>query len=253
MFFLWWYLWIAPHILLGACLVSLLRRRLQRQYPIFTTYIISYLVYFLALLATDCLIRYQLSSLLTYRWVLVAGTGATELLGLGVLYKIASELLVSRSSLAQLSRILLRWVAAILLLASALASGLLSKPGMERLISIFQTLDFTSNLIKLGLLLVMLLFTRALHISWRTLPAGIVLGFGISACTDMAGSALLSAVGKSGYVVVDLIGMSAFHLCAAIWLVYILLPERLPRFVGAGLKKSDLEFWDQELQRMVRQ
>jgi hypothetical protein len=91
---------------------------------------------------------------------------------------------------------------------------------------------------------------RALHISWRNLPAGIALPLGISASAELSAAALRSVLGRAGYIPMDFIRMEAFHVFVVIWLVYIFCQsDRLDS--GAGLRRSDLELWDQEVQRMA--
>lgn len=252
MHFLRLYLWIAPHVLLAVSFVGLLRRGVRTRHPIFTAYIGFLIALFLTLITIGFLALHSLCSITSYGWVLVVGTGISTLLELGVLYELANELLLSRSFLSGIFRPLLRWTAAILLLVAAIVSASFSQPGMERVMSAFQTLDFSSSLIKVGLLLVLVLFTSVLDISWRSLSAGIALGFGISATAEMAASALLSALGKSGYITIDAIRMSAFHVCVLVWLIYIFLPEKPRTLTGESLSASEMEFWDQELQRLVR-
>ncbi|MBV9615748.1 MAG: hypothetical protein JO031_09850 [Ktedonobacteraceae bacterium] len=171
---------------------------------------------------------------------------------LGVLYELANELMLSRSSSANLLRSLLRWTGATLLLVAAIVSASFSQPAIMRVMKVFQTLDFSSNLIIIGLLLSLLLFSRMLHISWRSLPSGIALGFGVLASAEMAASSLLSLLGRPGYVKVDLVRMAAFHMCVLVWLFYIFFPPKAPIMRGTGLKKLELETWGQKLGRMVR-
>ena len=117
---------------------------------------------------------------------------------------------------------------------------------------IFRVLDFSSNVVQSGLLVVLFLFSRVLHVSWRSCAAGIILGFGFFSSVELATSALRPEFADSGNIAIDLIQMAAYHVCVLVWLIYLFLPERSLRFIGSGLEKSDIEFWDQELQRMVR-
>ena len=253
MLFLRGYIFFAPSLLLGCCAFLLWRRRLHRIYPIFGTYVGFQLLQFIVLFATLLLIFPSIASLETYRWVLVVGTGIAAVLQIGVLYELASELLLSRSWLANSLRPLLRWSLALALLIAAGSSALLPRTASEHVVLAFQILDFASNLIATGLLLALILCARALRISWRALPAGIALGFGINATGELCGSALLSVlVGRNGYVATDFIRTGSYHLCVLIWSIYILRPERLPSFKGKPLGKVELETWDDELQKMTR-
>jgi hypothetical protein len=253
MLFLRWYFFVAPNLLLGCCALLFWRRRLQRNNPIFAAYVGFLLLEFVILFITDLLIVPSITSLATYRWLLVVGTGVAAALQIGVLYELAGELLLSRSSLAHSVGPLLRWSLATALLVGVGFSALFPRTGSERIMLAFQVLDFASNLMGVGLLLALMLCTRALRISWRNLPAGIALGFGINASAELCGAALLSVfVGRNGYVATDFIRTGSYHLCVLIWLIYILKPDQMPSFTGNRLGKADLETWDQELQKMVR-
>ena len=218
----------------------------------FVTYVAFELALFLTSVPTDALVRKSRITLNTYRWVITAGTALSLIFELCVLYELANELMRSRSSSARVLRGVLRWTAAILLLVAAIVSALFAQPGLQRVIKVFQTLDFSSNLIIIGLLLSLLLFSRMLHVSWRSLPAGIALGFGVLASAEIAASSLLSLLGRPGYVTVDLVRAVAFHMCVLVWLFYIFFPPRDPTIRGRGLNKLELESWDQQLERMVR-
>jgi len=247
MLFLRYYLWIAPHLFLGMVVAGFLRRGLQKQLPIFSTYMVFALVNFFTLFGVSLVMPLN-----SYRWVLLWGMAVSSLLQFAVIYELASELILSRSSLAVPLRNLLRGVSAVLLLVAAGFSGAFSSISVQRVVNVLQVVDFASSVVRCGLLIILFVFTRALQISWRSRSAGIALGFGILASIELAGVGLRGAFGKSGYITVDLVQMAGFHVCVLIWLVYLFLPERNPAFTGRGLPESELALWDQELQRMVQ-
>ena len=250
--FLRWYLWIGPDILVGVCLAGLLLRRRQRQLPVFVTYLSFEIAAFLSSLTANELVTRKLLSIDRYRWVMTAGSALCLLVELCVLYELASELMVSRSSSARVLRGVLRWTAGILLLVAATVSASFSEPGLQGVVKVFQSLDFSSNLIIIGLLLSLMIFSRMLRVSWQSLPAGIALGFGVSASAEIASTSLLSLLGRPGYVAVDVVRGAAFHMCVLVWLFYIFRPPRASIMRGRGLGKLELESWDQQLGRMVR-
>jgi hypothetical protein len=249
MLFLRYYFWIAPHLFLGVLVAGFLRRGLQRQQPIFFAYMVFTLIQFLTLFTVSL---FATSSLNSYRWVLVCGMGVDSFFQFAVIYELTSELLLSRSSLAGPLRTVLRWVSAVLLLVAAGISGAFSSISVQRVVNVLQVVEFSSSVVRCGLLIILFVFTRALQISWRSRSAGIALGFGILASIELAGVGLRGAFGRSGYITVDLVQMAGFHVCVLIWLVYLFLPERTPAFAGRGLPETDLALWDQELQRMVQ-
>jgi hypothetical protein len=186
--FLSWYLWIAPHVLLGICLFGILRRGHYRRLPWFLAYTAFLSIQFVVMLALALHI-FRSSSLLTpYRWALVIGDAIGAVLELALIYEIANALVVSRLSLRPVIRSVLRWTMASLLLFAAATSVLLPQINIERATRFFQLLNFSASLIELGLLISLLFFSRALQISWQSLPAGIALGLGISASAELSGA-----------------------------------------------------------------
>src|SRR5579864_1444563 len=179
MSFLRLYLWVAPNVLLALCMVGLLRRGLWRQYPTFFSYLVVALAQFGTLITINLLLLRSILSLATYRWGLVISTGLTAVVEFGVLYELADELIFSRSSLGRVLRPPLRWAGALLLLLAAASSALLHEAGVERAVKVFDQLDFASSLISVGLVGTLLLFSRALHVSWGGVASGVALGFAV--------------------------------------------------------------------------
>jgi|SRR5450631_23578 hypothetical protein len=248
-----WYFWIAPHALLVVALVAFLRRGLKKQLPLFFGYMVFQLVYFLAAVIANVVVIFEHTHPLNgYRWILVWGLGISALISFGVIYELVSQTILYRSTLARTLRPVFRSSVAVLVLLTAIASARLAVSGIDQVMKIFQVLDFSSGVLQVGLLLVLLLFSRVLRISWRSLPVGIAVGLGINGCVELSVAGLLSVFGPHRYPVLDVVRLAAFHVCVLIWLGYILFPEREVRFTGAPLQKSELESWDQEMQRMMQ-
>jgi hypothetical protein len=248
MLFVRYYLWIAPHILLGVFLVIFFVKGLQGQLPSVATYASVNLALFL--LGVICRLRSPFPTD-AYRWiVLVLGGGLLTAADLWVIYELLNKLVLSRSSLARMGRLLLSGTLAVLLLGAAAAVGTVSKIGVDQALNIFEAVDLSSSLIIVGLLLVLFIFSHVLRISWRNWVVGIALGFGISACADLSTAAWRSALGRPAFIPVDIVQMGAFHLCVIIWLTYLLLPES-PKFTGSGLQRDDLDAWNEQVQKIV--
>jgi hypothetical protein len=249
MIFASYYFWIAPHILLGIFLVCLFGRGLQWRLPIFLGYVVFELVQFIVLFTIFLHSPFQAD---IYKWTLVVGEGIGSILVLGVIYELANELLLSRSTAGLVLRRALQATLALLLLGAAIGSGAFSGISVQRVVNIFEMVNFSSNLIQAGMVLTLFMFARALRISWHSWVAGVALGFGVSASIDLVSAALRAEWGARAFVAVDLTQMASFHVCVVIWLVYLFLADRTPPFPDGKLKISDLELWDQELQRMVQ-
>jgi len=249
MLFASYYLWIAPHILLGIFLIWLLRRRLQRQLPIFVGYVVFESVQFIVLFTISLHSPFSGS---IYKWTLVVGEGIGALLELGVIYELTSKLLLSRSAFGSVLRPVLQGILGLLVLGAAIGSGAFSWLSFQRLINIFEMINFSANFIEAGMVLALLIFARALRVSWHSWVAGVALGFGVSASITLVGAAVRAEWGNPAFIAADLTQMAAFHVSVVIWLVSLSLAERTSTFPDGKLKISDLELWDQELQRMVQ-
>lgn len=226
-------------------------RRLVGRFPLFSAYVAVGIAEFLLTLTLHHLLLVSAVTLQTYRWLTIGVTLVSAVLALLVLFELAEELLLRRSSLAQTLRPILRWAGAALLLIASAVSAWVAEPGIQRVMNVFDTLNFSANLIVLGLLLVLLVFSRALQVPWGSLPAGIALGFGVTASAELAATATMAAFGASSYITTDVVRMSAFMVCTLVWLVYAFLPENMPS-INVSLNPAQLESWDRDLQRMVQ-
>jgi hypothetical protein len=251
MHFLFWYLWTAPHLFLSVFLWIFLSRSLHKQSPVFCAYVLCELTQFVVLITLSLYGIWHPGHFLNfYRWILVWSSGVVSLLNFGVIYELVNQMILSRSSLGETLRPVMQWSAAILVLLTAVAAAHLGI-AVERVVSVFEVLDFSTSVLQVGLLLVLFIFSRALLVSWRSLPAGIALGLGILGCVELSAAPLFSTF-PHRYVVIDVVRMTGFHICVLVWLAYLIFPDRGPKFGGRAPQESDLESWDKELQRMVR-
>ena len=245
------YLDIAPQLFLVVAFVVMVRRKLLKLYPFFFSLISFQLLYFAAALL---IYHYAVSDPAHlsqfYKWTVTSGMAIGSILEFGVLYELSDTLLLSRIERWEGLRPFLGWTAAILVLAASVASALLAQANLSRVLAIFQTLNFSVNLIKVGFLLVISSLTRALNISWKGLSAGIALGLGISAAADIAASALMSQLTNLTSGTVDMIRMAGFQICVLVWVAYILRRENASDPAGHKLPLSDAEAPVRELQRM---
>jgi hypothetical protein len=249
MLFLRYYLWIVPNLLLALFLFLFLRRRLHVQLPSLLLYVTIQVAGFLTSVGFRLISPFPKHA---YQWVcLIFVNGLLALAELWVVYELWDTLVFSRSSLARVGRLLLSCSLAALFLAAVGISATLSGVG-DHVANIYEILDFSSNLVLTGLLVVLALFSRALRLSWRNWIVGITLGFGIIASVQLSSAAWRAALGEKAFIPVDIAQGFAFHFCAVVWLVYLLLPER-PRFSGPGPRAEDIDHWNEQLQQIAPQ
>ena len=263
MVFLRYYLWIGPHLLLGLFLWVFLRRGMQKSFPWFFAYVGFELVEFVVTFAISFPGgRNPAQALNLYRWFMVSGLGISSVLGIGVIYELLNRIILPCSPAAATLRSALRWSGAGLVLLIAIASSQLGGTQMvgsqmvgyriDRVMSVFQVLDFSSSALQVGLLVVLLLFSRVLRISWAGLPVGIAVGLGIVGSVELSTAGLFSVFGPHRYALLDVARLSGFHACVLVWLGYAVFPKREAKFLGELRQPAELQSWDLELQRMVQ-
>jgi hypothetical protein len=237
----------APHALSIVVLFLVYRRKLEKQNAFFVGYLIFNLIAFLTFFTMAQILvpaRTYQSALFVYICIYTALT-------LGVIYELGDALLMSRPSLAALLRSVLRWTLAALVLAAAIGSAFLHEIDIPHW-KFVEPLDLSSALIRAGMLLTLFAFAWTLRISWRSRTAGIALGFGITACVDLASAPLRAAFGSAAIHAVDIIQLSGYNVAVLVWLIYLLLPDRKLRFAVNILPRSEMEAWSGELQKMVQ-
>ncbi len=255
---LWYYLWIAPHILQGIILFAMLRRGLHRQFPMFFLYTGFEMLQSGLLFAVSQYVSYFGS---VYFQVYAVGLALSTALRFGVIHELFSHFFQRYPALSGAGRLLFRAMTVILLLV---AVGLaVSAPGSVQDDSLtgsaylsLNTMTFVADravsILQCGLLIALFLFSRYFALAWRSPVFGIALGMGAFASAELAMSAIRLCFHADPHDF-DMPSMGAYHLCVLVWILYILRVEREPQFTLKALPKYDMEIWNQELQRLLQQ
>lgn len=213
-----YFCWLASPILQGCVLIGLFRRGLHRDYPFFFNYTVLQVVAAPAL----AIIHYT-QSYAFYYYAYYFNIGLSVLISFAVLQEIFKDAFRPYEALRDLSVILFRWSALVVLLV-----GVMWAVSTARNADADQVMDFvllgerSVRLMQCGLVFFLLLFSEYLGISRRSLLFGISLGFGIFAAINMlvaTGAAHHTAVHQS---VLRHINSGAYLLAVVIWLGYTL-------------------------------
>jgi|SRR5450432_4029583 hypothetical protein len=245
---LWYYLWIAPHVLQTVIVIVMIRRKHYKQFPMFFSYNCFEIVQFTSLFVAG----HIPSASRKYYLIFATGAALSTILRFGVVYEIIVQLFRNYRSLHTLGKVLLRRAAVVLLLVAASFGALRSGGGFDRLMLGVSIVDRTFSVVLSGLLVCLFLFSKYFGLSWRSIAFGIALGFGIFASVELASSAIRSQVGLLGNQILDFVTMGTYHLCVLIWLFYMLAREEPPKYNSGGLPEHDLETWNEELQRLIK-
>lgn len=243
----WHFLWLAPVVLQLFIAVVMIRRKLHREFPAFFAYtvfnpILSAVLFWLD--HAEWVTAYQ------YRYTEWIGDVGTIVLRFAVIQEIFSVVFHSYPVLRQLGMRLFRWSAVLLLLVAAVVSAYGNSSEIPGIVRGLAVLDRAVAIVQCGLLACLFLFSSYFGLSWRNFVFGIALSLGIFSSVQLATSALRAGFG-AGEGLFDLVVMGTYNLCALIWTVYVLVPER-ERTRIVSMPEHDLSSWNYELQRLLQ-
>jgi hypothetical protein len=222
-------------------LYAMYRRGLYRDYPYFFNYTILQIVSFVILFAIK-----NVYSLYFYGyWVSVA---LDAIVSFFVLQEIFRDAFRPYEALRDLSVILFRWSALIVLLVGGMAAITGKTPSqIDFVLNAIMLGDRSIRLMQCGLVFFLLLFSEYLGISRRNAVFGIAFGFGLFASVKML--AVLAAAHPAVFMatVVRWVNSGVYDVSVLIWLGYALFsaPSRSSAAVPSPVRTKD---WDNALQ-----
>lgn len=197
----------------------LAKRDLHQRFPMFFTY---------ALFQVASNFGLYLASHTTYRnyfygyWV---STALSIGLGFLVIHEIFEYAIRPYAGLRDLARMMFHWVALVLLLVSGIVGFTAPGSGTDHMMLTIANLERGVRLMQCGMLLFIAVFSTRLGLTWRDLPCGIALGFGIFACVDLTMFSLRAQLGPGWNVVLSRVTSCAYALSALTWMTFTLLPQ----------------------------
>jgi hypothetical protein len=243
-----YYLWICPHLLLGAILFAMVRSGLHRQFPMFFLYAAFETLQFAVLFTISCS---PLGFGEGYVRAYSVGLGISTVIRFGVIYELFRHFFRQYPALDGLGRRLFRGATIALLLVAAGVAILAPSKSTNLLLNATYATDRAVCVLQCGLLILLFSLSRYFSLAWRSHAFGIALGLGIFASVELATAAVWLHLEAFGNLVVNLVTMATYHLCVLIWMFYIMRPERATSYVLTPLPEHDLEMWNNELQRLV--
>jgi hypothetical protein len=216
---LYYVLWIAP-VPLFVCLAAMMvRRKLQKELPLFFAFVAFQIVDF----AVGFLTYHRSQQQYFYAYWTLA---AIEIgLGFGVLHEVFTAVFRPFADLRELGGVLFRWAALVLTAAALLmAASSGSLPGW-RVVAVILNGVRSVEVMQCGLVLLMLLCSAYLGITLRHRIFGIALGFGVTAAVDLMVVAVFANFGPQSQTFFQLSKMAAYNLSALLWLGFVYAGE----------------------------
>ncbi|HUR36675.1 MAG TPA: hypothetical protein VM009_02585 [Terriglobales bacterium] len=211
--------WFTAPILLAITAIVMAKRKLNDRFPMFFTYAIFQVVSnFLLYLASHTSYRNYFYSY----WV---STALGIALGFLVIHEIFEYAIRPYAGLRDLARMMFHWSAMVLLLVSGIIGFTAPGSGTDHLMLTIANLERGVRLMQCGMLLFIAVFSARLGLTWRDLPCGIALGFGIFAATDLTMYSLRAQLGPSWNVALSRITSIGYAISAVTWVSFALLPQ----------------------------
>jgi hypothetical protein len=245
-----YYLMIAPHVLLLGIMVALLRRSVFRRFPIFLTYILSEIVQFAVLFA---LYTARSVTPTQYAWGYVIGLAVSTAIRFGIIHEVFAHVFRNYSAVSYFGRPLFRWGTVGLMLGALALTFYAGGDNFDHLMFVVYALDRAASILQCGLLVGLFVLSTYLGLSWRNQVFGIALGLGILASVQLLAAAIRAQTSFAFSQYLDYVTMSTYHVCVLVWLFYLWAPERSTQYAVNSVPEHDLEAWNQELQRLIRQ
>lgn len=210
-------LWIAAPLLQLGVLVCIFRRGVHREYPYFFNYML------LQVLSDPVLyLIHEYGRYAVYFYAYYFNIALSVLISFAVLQEIFNNAFRPYEALRDLSVILFRWCALVVLLVGVMwainTQGQNSKNG--EIIDAIMLGERSVRLMQCGLVFFLLLFSEYLGIARRSLVFGISLGFGVFAAINMLVTTGISHHFKVHVAILRQVNSLGWLIALGIWLGY---------------------------------
>jgi hypothetical protein len=247
------YLWIAPHVVLLAVAIFLLKRRLVAEFPMFVLYTWYEIAEFLVLF-TIAVTRLNHGSWYLHTYLVTLAISAA--LRFGVIQEMFNHIFREHGPVDALARTSLRWITLILLLVAVGLAIFTSAQSFGSLITGAAWLGRGIAIIQCGLLLFLFIFSSLFGIALQSYVFGIALGFGILSSVELVQWALSNAdLSLSTERALNLLPTAGYHVAVVLWLTYLLVPAKqvLQPLTASGQNSgTGIDGWNSELERFLQ-
>src|SRR5580698_4050318 len=211
---LYYALWLAHPVLQTVIAIAMLRRGQQREFKYFFAYVVTQIMTFAVVFP---IYRYYYSAAFYVSWI---STAISVALGFMVIHEAFLDVFRPFHTLRDLGTVLFKWAGLVMLLVAGVVSISANSSDLAPWMQTIVTAQRCVRIVQVGMVLLLLFFSRYLGTNRRQLSFGIALGFGTFAMVELG----LIAFWSGGHMrpqMVDLINMSAYNTSLLIWLGYV--------------------------------
>jgi hypothetical protein len=231
-------LWCITPFVMTAIIVSMYRRQLHREFPFFFNYAIFQVLTFA--------VEFPLRNWVNYFWVYWTCSALSLVVTFAVIQEIFKDAFRPYEALRDLSVILFRWCALVVLLVAGMwAITSWHTNQVDNITNAIYLADRSIRMMQCGLVFFMLLFSEYLGISRRNVVFGVSVGFGFFAAINMLVMTALAHRTIIGKLNLNRLNSAAYLASALIWLAYTALPAKSRSAVKVAAVAS--QKWDYAL------
>jgi hypothetical protein len=247
--FFFLFFWVV-HVLQIPIIVIMVRRKMVREFPIFFVYTCFQILQTAVLFTIDQSDRFTAEQFIR-GWI--AEEYISVALRFAVIHEIFQHVFRNYPALQRLGGRLVRWSTVALMIAAVLLVAYSTGTNLDRVSLVLVVVNRTVNIMQVGLLVLLLLLVRYLHLSWSTYVLPMALGLGLYASAMLVNTALQAHFGAFvNLTLTRRIEVSAYGCCVLVWLTGLLLPQPAAKQIEPPAI-HELEDWNAALQRLLQQ
>lgn len=245
--------WVAAPAGQLVLLIVMVRRGLVRQMPWFFIYTVWVMTTSLLQLPFYLQSRALRSVTLANFYVSWTADAGSVALGFLAVYELFGQVFQPYQAFRHWAPALFRWCGVILLLVGS-AGAVLSSPNRElKAVAGLLVLERTLRVVQVGLLLLVLITSRYLHIAWKPHLLGVALGFGMYAAVAIVCTTMQAQNGPVGYWVLGMVSFTAYTCAVLIWVAYFLVRQPAAEPARIIPRTAEVEQWNQALSHLLQQ
>jgi hypothetical protein len=230
--------WWSTPALMSLIALAMYYRRLYREFPYFFNYVVFQVLSFA--------VEFPTRNWVNFFWVSWTTTALSILVSFGVLLEIFRDAFRPYEALRDLSVILFRWCALVVLLVAGMwAVTSVGPSGFDGLTGSIYLVDRCVRMVQCGLVCFIILFSEYLGISRRNVIFGISLGLGFFAAVNMLVVTALPHQTVVSRMALKRLNSISYIVAMLIWLVYAIIPAKAR--TPAKLNALSTEKWDSAL------
>lgn len=212
--------------------IATFRLRLQREFPLFSSYVV------LLLVRTTTLFAFPLHHP-PYFYAYWISEGVVAIFGFFVVKEIFWKAFESRLGLRKLGDALFRYSLMALVIASVIVAAMAPGTDADKLSAAILVLKQTQSFVRIGLVVSLFFFVTLLGLSWRDYVIGVAAGFAIHGIAELAALIVGMHYGPSanGFYVWSTVSAGFFQLL--FWIGYLMC---VPFFRSRAFTRSKDQF-----------